>query len=528
MPSFADLGLDPDVIETIAELAESDPLAHPLAFELGEMEYELPPPPHLVEIMCSVYAGITNPAVSPRYLARILPREHGKSATGSKTIPAWLACRDRNIRVLILSESEDQAIRKLDGVREVLRAVGPRYGLQIETNNATALTVNREADHSEPTIHAQGMNSGLTGGHYDVLIFDDIVSWDNQRTEQRRETAYKKYQDYLNLESGGESVFLVLGTRKHPEDLYSKIIGNPAWDSVVEQAISDWSIIEDRRFDVVTNDGNRYRGGEIHEIPGDETIVQIEPDYDVDVLWPERHSLEKLIDKYLKASADGESLVWQRENQNDAHALMGQVLSEDMLHFVDSLPEHVDRYDLVWFAGLDLGIVDDPEKAANDDTDYWALAIAGFDPVGERFYLDKIARRRGLSPAEAAGWVEANLLGYPFVQLYAEENHAQSFWGETASEHGLDVKGITNTDQKEDRIITMSSRFENGVVKILADEPDHDTWAESSGIWSKFCAEWAAFPTGSHDDMLDAVCMALQAKKEQDEERRKTASAPFV
>ena len=513
----------PQAMQAIAKMAETDPLGHPLAFQLGCLEYEHKPPAHLIEIHCALYDALAGGS-NIQHIARIMPREHGKSEVGARIFPAWAALQDPSIRILILSHNEQEAKAKLSSCSAIIREFAPKFGIahpdNFPTDNAFAITLPQN-DHSEPTVRAAGMKSGVTGGHYDLIIFDDMVDWDMQRTEDRRNNYVKKFEDYQNLGSGGDSVFLVLGTRKHPEDIYSHIIQNNVWDTVVAKAIEDWSIIENYDYDVVGKSGDRHPGD---DYPSDITIDHAVPTRECDVLWEDQHDLASLIKKYL-SSSEG-SLVWKRENQNDAHALMGQVLDESMLTF-EAMPANLTVGDLVIYVGVDLGIEDDPEEAAQGDSDYWAVSVFGLDPSQEVFYMLAITRRRGMSPKGAAEWLKNVTAPYKTRNIFIETVAAQRFFVQACEDVGLHVEETQTQGEKEDRIISMSALFENGRVRIpdLADEGGP---GPTNRQMQSFLTEWAQFPTGEHDDMLDAAAHALNGRGEEQEDRVKTAVSPFV
>lgn len=508
---------------TLERLVREDPLAHPLAFQMRHNPHDFGPPPHLREMMGAVFRGL-----SPRYpkaakkIARLYPREHGKSQTGTTDIPAWKICDDPNVRILLMSETAGQAKDILTQLKGTLGvedgeiidgSVADHYGLEVKQDTRKKLTFERDMAHREPTVRAAGFDTGVTGGHYDLLIFDDIVSWKTQRTEGRRNKAWQQFSDYSqNLGSKGESVYLVLGTRKHPEDIYDRMIGSFGWDVTVRPAISDWSIVENREFSVITQSGNEYDGSELGDIdPQEEVVTQVRPHRDVPVLWPERHSLEDLLGKYVGAmGSEGEgTLIWKRENQNDPEALMGQVLGEDMLFFSDELPggpptqnDHLD-----FIVGVDLGIEDDPAKAAANDTDYWAISIGGHDYRNEITYVVEVKRRRGMTLQKGINWVQASIREYDPERVMVESNQAQRWFVQTAKDEGLNFQQTSSSGDKEDRIISMSSRFESGKVRLY--DPV-DGAPGQSDKWRGFINEWAAFPTGAHDDRLDSVEIMLR------------------
>ena len=487
-------------VDMYRELA-AQPLVHPGVFSRECFDFEYEPPSHLRRIYHQVYKSFSDdyPAV-PQNLAHILPREHGKSVAGSVVVPAWAALRDPSIRILIMSETSSQARRKLGECKDHINRLADDFGRAVKYDNRSQITLERSTSWDVPTVLAAGFNSGVQGGHFDLIVFDDIVSYKTQRTESRRERSWTQFQDYMNLKSGDHTTFLVLGTRKHQDDLYNQLIEGPAWDTTVRSALADFSIIENREFDIVTDRGNIYQGTRLGRMDTtSETAVDAHPYRQTEVLWPDHMSLSDLIlDTIRGFGADEGTLVWQREMQNNPRALSGQVLSEDMLQFVSELPGDVDDY--MWFAGLDPAVEDDPEKAARNDTDYWGLAIVGHNRIEDETVVTDVFRRRGLSMDAGLRWAKGHLEDNRISQCTVESNQAQRWLVQSGLDMGLSLTESTSGGRKEDRIISMSSRFESGRVKLLEDTD-----------WSSFIYEWTEFPDNEHDDRLDAVELALRA-----------------
>lgn len=489
-------------------------LESPYTFADECMGYEIPTPDHLRDgVYRPVARAIDGEEDVPRHMCRLMPREHGKSEAATVVCPTWLALRDHNSRILLMSKTLSQAKGKLREVRSHLSRLVERPPFddeEIVESNKTELTLAREESYDVPTVKAAGFRSGVTGGHFDYIVFDDCVDWENQRTPARRDKIWKQFQDYLNLGSAGETIYLVVGTRKHPDDLYSQLLDGPAWDSEVRRAIADWSIVENNDYTLVTDAGKCYGADEIGEInPREETIVTIEPHYEVDVLWPERWDLPSLLHDLITGyGSEQGSLVWQRENLNKADVFEGEILSADMLSFTDEIPGG--REGCTWYAGLDPAVEEDPEKAATNDTDFWALAFGAYDNQSETTYVDRVVRRRGMSMAEGLRWVKGHVADYADVgiaNIFVEGQQAQRWFAQTGADEGLPMETTTSSGSKKGRIIDMSSRFENGKVRLV----ERDGSAES---WESFVNEWCAFPSSRHDDRLDAVELLLRAADE--------------
>ena len=489
-------------------------LATPQAFAEACMNFPLETPDHLKnDIYGPAYRAVAGDEDAPRHICRLMPREHGKSEAASVVLPTWLALRDHNVRILLMSKTLDQAKGKLREVRghiERLAGTPPFEDVRITESNKTGITLERSESHDVPTVKAAGFRSGVTGGHFDYLSFDDVVDWENQRTPARRDKIWKQFQDYLNLGSGGETAYVVVGTRKHPEDLYSQLLAGPAWDSNVRRAVEDWSIVENNEYTLVTDAGTRYAAENIGDLnPREETVVRVEPHREVPVLWPERWDLPSLLlDLVTGYGSEQGSLVWLRENLNMADVFEGEILSADMLTFNDGLP--VDRDECTWYAGLDPAVEEDPEKAATNDTDYWGLAFGAYDPEGGVTYVDRVVRKRGMSMNQGLQWVKRHAADYADVgleEILVEGQQAQRWLVQNGKDEDLPMEMETSSGSKKKRIIDMSSRFENGKAQLV----DSDERSES---WESFVNEWCAFPSGRFDDRLDAVEILLRAVDE--------------
>lgn len=510
----------------VEDWAASRPLTHPLAFSLRQ-GYDYAPPPHLVELYQSVFSALSpDYPASPKNLLRMMPRDHGKSEAGSVVLPAWAALQNPNIRILILMHRTGKAAGKLEQVAEIVRAnldlgyqtVGREHAITKDTN--TQLTLARSENHDVPTVEAAGFKTGHEGGHYDLIIMDDIVTLDLQRTEQMRRKVIEDFNNILHLGDEGETTFLTLGTRKHANDLYGWLAGKGAWDTVIHKAISDFSVVENREYDLVGQSGTLYPPSRLGDLPAAETLVDVEPHREVPVLWPDKFSLSDLIYEYLKGSDDAqgdsgpdsdvESLTsgveWIREKQNNPHATQGQILNREMLNFVPpDLPPGVNERNLSHYIGVDIALEADPEKATSGDSDYWALAVVSYDRKTGQAFLTDMSRRRGMTMQQGVEWV-IDLLPEQYACLAVESVQAQEFVTQTINNHGYAATSVRPSGDKEQRVMGASSWFENGTIQI-AGEPD-------TAQWQSFINEWVSFPTGNHDDMLDAATIALAAFQE--------------
>jgi len=75
----------------------------------------------------------------------------------------------------------------------------------------------------QPTFQAFGLERVVTGSHFDLIILDDLVSWQNARTKDGLEKPKNCLKDVESLRDPGCEVIIV-GTRYHDDDLYNHIL----------------------------------------------------------------------------------------------------------------------------------------------------------------------------------------------------------------------------------------------------------------------------------------------------------------
>jgi predicted phage terminase large subunit-like protein len=497
-----------DTASVVADIAERNPLAHPGVSSLQLFDYSLPPGDHLKELYNSVWKAVDEDYPdAPKKVARLLPRGHGKTESSGVVFPTWAILHNPNVRVALISKTKDIAAERTAKIVDTVTRWAPRLGVGIENAASTQLTTDANT-HKEATVAPYGLESQLTGKHFDIIIWDDIADWDNQRTEKQRRNVREYFRDYTkNLGDpdsvlDGGAVQAMIGTRKHPQDIYATdILDSATWDVKVRKAINeaDWKLIEERAWSVRGDDGETY--ADVGALPPDVNLANngVIPDRPVDVLWPEHKPPNALL--YDIIDGDDTLPIWRRENQQDPHALAGEVFESEWLDYVDTLPKPESSFR--WVAGMDLGLVEDLQQAAEDDTDWTALAIIAWDKSAGRGYLTELVRERGLSVKATAEWAEDQLEGVPVDAMLVEQNANRGVAQRLRDNSPIPALGVDSSGSKEERIHNMAAEFESSTLRIVGNPVDEQ--------WSEFeKREWLQFPNAAHDDRLDAIEIALR------------------
>ena len=117
----------------------------------------------------------------------VMPRSHLKTTIAATLYPLWLASNDPNIRILIISNSSDNAQMTVRSLRQIIdshplwRAV--YSDLIPDTNSKSVKWTDERASLRrtaiglpECTFEAAGIGTNIIRRHYDVIIEDDSVA----------------------------------------------------------------------------------------------------------------------------------------------------------------------------------------------------------------------------------------------------------------------------------------------------------------------------------------------------------------
>ena len=113
-------------------------------------------------------------------------------------------------------------------------------------------TVIRNSKRKEPTVMGRGLVNNLpTGYHFDLLVFDDVVTWMSVSTPEQNAKTYQRWQDALNTGTGDGTRHRIIGTFYALRDTYFSIL-NPKADN----GIMGGSKYTLRKYPCMEADGN--------------------------------------------------------------------------------------------------------------------------------------------------------------------------------------------------------------------------------------------------------------------------------
>lgn len=198
-----------------------------------------------------------------------VPPGHGKSELFMVWIPIWLICRDRNVQLLLVSNSSDDATTwakevagQLEGNEDLVGAFGRFMPETIgDTTWSPARGIfrvlgrTRSAKGSQFTLESRGITSRVLGRRADYVLVDDPTKQEDAASPTTRDVQLRhlRQQVFTRAEPEGEfngGRIAVIGQRVHMLDLYGELerqewergpdVGERVWKVEKYPAVLDW------------------------------------------------------------------------------------------------------------------------------------------------------------------------------------------------------------------------------------------------------------------------------------------------
>lgn len=443
------------------------------------------------------------------------PRAHQKSHTIATWV-AWWITKFPDTTVLYVSATEDLATSQLFAIKQILESdVYRRYWPDMihpdEHKRAEWSARNIMVDHPlrmkmgvrDRTVAARAIGGNTTGLHCDVLVFDDIVVPGNAYTSIGRDSVAASYSQFSSVLNPG-GIIKAVGTRYHPKDIYN--------------------VMKEEKVELFDDEG---------EIIGEENTFQVMEravqNAEGEFLWPrakheetgrwygfDHRTLAKIRAKYFAAGERTQYFAQYFNEPNDPESNRvdsGQFQYYDRERLTnDGGVWYYDGRPLAVFAGADLAFT------TGERSDYTAFAVIGINPEGF-IYLLQLTQFKTNKYEKYYTTVEHLFDKWGFKKIRVESNAGANiiveYMKDRVREEGraIIVEGKVARKEKTERTAAiLEPRYENNTI-----------WHYKGGHMNEY-EEQLILARPPHDDMKDAVSIAVEISKVPKNLGRKAAS----
>ena len=419
----------------------------------------------------------------------LMPRKHFKTTLGTIDYCVYRIVRNPQIKILIVSATKYIAEGFLAGIATILEkndnfgSVHGQFKGDKVWNKSEILVKQAEKYLTDNTytVETSGVDQTVTGKHFDLIIFDDVVSKENVKNAEQRKKVKEVFDECSQglLRADGE--ILVLGTRWHFADLYGQIMENDS-----------------------TANGGDY---DIHVRNCIEGFTNIDKPWDGKVIFPFNGD----IDKYRKMEAKNEYMFWCNQMNYP------KISKDKPLN-----PQWLQRYEVIDMKKVsDVKINIDPASGKNKWNDGTGVTVFGK-------YENKViilalikARLDTKQILDVAVEQVKKFYQYGCRELYIENAGNQAHLieyvkkeFETKKSRGeikedVEIEELKpHNREKNDRIIQIKPYIKDGtfifpkIYKYAIDGIEVDMMA-------KLIEEMDEFPLGEKDDLLDGLAYIL-------------------
>jgi len=390
-----------------------------------------------------------------------MPPRHTKSEFASYLLPAWFLGKFPHKKVIQTSHTAELAVgfgRKVRNLvdSDVYNNIFPNLALQADSKAAGRWNTSKGGDY-----FAIGVGGAVTGKGADVLIIDDPHSEQEAAMAASNPEVYDKvYEWYTSgprqrLQPGGAIV--VVMTRWAQRDLTGQVL-----KSAAQRAGEDWEVIE---FPAILPSGRP--------------------------LWPQFWSLEEL-------SALREELPnskWQAQYQQNPVGNESAIVKRDWWKWWDKDEPPICDYILQsWDTAFEK-----TQRADYSAGTTWGIFNCEEDNFAPNIILLNTYKKRVEFP-ELKRDVLREYKEYEPDSLIVEKKASGAPLIYDLRAMGIPVQEYTPS-KGQDKIARL-----NSVSDIIA---SGKVWVPQTRWAEELVDEVAAFPSGEHDDLVDATTLAL-------------------
>lgn len=409
-----------------------------------------------------------------RNLMIFVPPQHGKSEILSRNFPAWALGRNPDLKIVGCSYSSDLARQFSRSIQRIMdsseyQRIFP--GTRLSGGSGGGLTRGflRNVDMFEIVgrrgfYKAQGVGGSLTGTPVDISIIDDPVKDALEAySVTYRERVWEWYTSVLLTRLHNESRQLFIMTRWHEDDLAGRILAREG---------DKWEVVSIPAIRERPDDGNDWDPRGVGE-----------------ALWPQRHSLERLLEAQRRSPR-----VFTALYQQHPTAEGGNIIKRGWFRSVSEAEFRSRRRGepIVFF--LDTAYTN---KTANDPSGVIATCC-----IGGTLYIVH-ARKMLMKFPELIRFIPSYVgeHGYTSRSSIRIEPKANglSVIDQLRETTGLNVTSTPSpTEAKETRLNAASPVVEGGRVVLV------------EGVWNEeFVEEVCGFPVKPHDEYVDLLCYGV-------------------
>ncbi len=423
-----------------------------------------------IDAMCDHLDAVSKGEI--RRLAIAVPPRSMKSITVAIMFPAYDWIKNPWRRFLFSSYAHNLSMRDSTRCRRVIQSPwyqarwGHRYAITSDQNTKVRFDNNKNGYRLSTSVKGQ-----LTGEGGDIIVVDDPHNAHQAESEAIRQDTLQWWDEAMSTRLNDQKTgsYIIIQQRVHHNDLLGHVLA--------KRSPVPWTYLcLPAEFE--PDHPNRW-----FRDPRKEAGELLWPEH---VPRPELESIKEALGPYAAAGQ-----LQQRPSPRE-----GGFFKRGWFGFVDVAPS-----DIRWVRGWDFAATE--KQVMKSDPDYTASAKIGYSPSTKLWYVGHIERFREDPDEVERRFIQRAELDGEQVHVQIPQDPGQAGKGQARNMVRLlpkhSVVAATVTGDKMSRAHPWAAKSGAGLVKLV------------KGDWNEpFLVELTSFPTGAHDDQIDAVSAAFE------------------
>ena len=377
----------------------------------------------------------------------VCPPQRGKSTFNSIFFPSFVLANDPDKRIIVASYGNELALKFTRDCKALINserflALSPKTKFKKDLQRSDYFSF----EGSRGYYKATSIGGALTGFSADYLIMDDPFKDMSQAlSEKYRQEVIDWFNTVALTRLSPKGVVIITNTRWHEMDLVGKLL---------EKNSDEWEVVH---IKAIEDDGS--------------------------VCWEERYTVED----YEKIRNEVGVAEFNALYQGTPRGIGEATFDINNFRFYDER----EVPNIQWMRSWDIAITN------NSRSDYSACSLIGIDREGDVYVKNvqryKLPFNQLMDKIEQVAWADGNdthiLIEAVAVGISAYEEIRRRL-------DGFVVRKSENSHLKKvQKAMIFAARLELQKVRLLKNQNWHQA----------FFDECLSFPSGAHDDMVDAV-----------------------
>ncbi|KRE11268.1 hypothetical protein ASE63_20130 [Bosea sp. Root381] len=397
-----------------------------------------------------------------RLIINVPPRS-AKSICVTIAYTAWVMGHDPRKRIMAVSYANELSLKHAADFRSVV--ISPWFrrlfpGFKIKTSRKNEIETSERGSR-----FAGSVGGAVLGRGADLIVIDDPINGLDavlSAAERRRVTEFYDATLYSRLNDRINGAIIIVMQRLHQDDLVGHVLEKEEWEVLSIPAIA----MEDMSYRIGEGQDGVYRrrAGEILH-PGRESIAWLEA-----------------------TKRNLGTLNFSAQYQQNPLPAEGNAIKRDWIRSYEHRPEGFEMVIASWDTASTLA-----------ETSDWSVGTV-WGARGQQYYLLDVVRGRWESPELRRKMIAVAEEHEVDATLIEDTELGRALSQDLRRTHQLYPLLQRARFDKTARLLAQAARFEAGQVFL----PQEAEWL------ADYLSELLAFPTGRHDDQVDATSQALK------------------